>query len=45
MRSIVVLALLSLLGAAGCAQLQKEAGTGLDNAAKVPENIWKSNKK
>ena len=45
MKSGMVLVLLCLLGAAGCTQLQKEAGTGLDNASKVPENVWKSNKK
>ncbi len=56
MRSVALLAWIVLLGVAGCVQLQndagkglesvqKEAAEGLDNAAKVPKNIWNSNKK
>jgi hypothetical protein len=33
-----VVAILALL--AGCAEVQKNAGKGLDNASEIPKKIW-----
>lgn len=45
MKTGIVLMALCLLAVTGCAQMQKEANTGLGNVSKVPDNVWKSNKK